>query len=123
MNLSQALQHLPISSSVYVVYAIQQQRNHVVSRNVNSLYGVVKSQQLMADDEAHLNQLFNSEASAWCGLGCALVAEDPAMSQHTFCRAMQIDSSSADSWSNVGLILMYPNHGAEKSSEILGHLA
>jgi tetratricopeptide (TPR) repeat protein len=61
------------------------------------------------------------EASAWCGLGCALIAVDPTMSQHAFCRALQIDSSLADSWSNVGL--MYASHDAEKCSEILDHLA
>jgi hypothetical protein len=65
MSLTQALEHLPISSSVYVVYATRQQRIHIVSRSVNSLYCVVKSQleiesELMADDSAHLNQLFNS---------------------------------------------------------------
>jgi hypothetical protein len=66
MSLTQALQQqLPISSSVYVVYATRQQRIHIVSRSVNSLYCVVKLQleiesELMADDSAHLNQLFNS---------------------------------------------------------------
>ena len=65
MSLTQALQHLPLSSSVYVVYATTQQRIHIVSRSVNSLYCVVKSQlefesELMAVDSAHLNQLFNS---------------------------------------------------------------
>ncbi len=49
----------------YVVYAVRQQRIHVVSRNVYSLYCVVKSQlenkdELMAEDAAHLNQLFDS---------------------------------------------------------------
>ena len=61
------------------------------------------------------------EASAWCGLGCALIAVDPTMSQHAFCRALQIDPSLADSWSNIGL--MYARHDAEKCSEILDHLA
>jgi len=65
MSLTQALQHLPLSSSVYVVYATRQQRIHIVSSSVNSLYCVVKSQlefesELMAVDSAHLNQLFNS---------------------------------------------------------------
>ncbi len=54
-----------MSSSVYVVYAIRQQRIHLVSRNVNSHYCVVKSQReilhdLMAEDAALFNQLFNS---------------------------------------------------------------
>ena len=61
------------------------------------------------------------EASAWCGLGCALIAVDPTMSQHAFCRALQIDPSLGDSWSNIGL--MYARHDAEKCSEILDHLA
>ena len=44
MLLAEALDNLPISSSAYVVYAVRQQRIHIVSKNVNSLYCVVKSQ-------------------------------------------------------------------------------
>ena len=80
MSLTQALQHFPLSSSVYVVYATRQQRIHIVSRSVNSLYCVVKSQleiesELMAVDSAHLNQLFNSwtwqqgdDQKGWIGI-------------------------------------------------------
>ena len=65
MLLGEALDNIPILISVYVVYAVRQQRIHVVSRNVYSLYCVVKSQlenkdELMAEDAAHLNQLFDS---------------------------------------------------------------
>jgi hypothetical protein len=65
MLLGIALDNLPIMSSVYVVYAVRQQRIHIVSRNVNSLYCAVKSQlenkdELMAEDAANLNQLFDS---------------------------------------------------------------
>ena len=65
MLLVEALDNLPISLLAYVVYAVRQQRSHIVSRNVNSLYCVVKSQlenefELMAEDAAHLNQLFDS---------------------------------------------------------------
>ena len=50
---------------MYVVYAVRQQMIHIVSRNVNSLYCVVKSQcenedELIAEDAAHLNELFVS---------------------------------------------------------------
>jgi hypothetical protein len=65
MLLGKALDNIPILLSVYVVYAVRQQRIHIVSRNVNSLYCVVKSQlgnkdELMAEDVAHLNQLIDS---------------------------------------------------------------
>jgi hypothetical protein len=65
MLLVEALENLPFSSSVFVVYAVSQQRIHIVSRNVNSLYCVVKSQlenedELMAENAAHLNKLFDS---------------------------------------------------------------
>ena len=60
------------------------------------------------------------EAPAWCGLGCALIGVDPIMSQHAFGRALQIDPSLADSWSNIGLL--YTNHDTEKCSEILDYL-
>lgn len=58
------------------------------------------------------------EAPAWCGIGCSLVGVDPLLSQHAFCRALQIDKSLADSWSNIGLL--YANFGrADRSSEVL----
>lgn len=60
------------------------------------------------------------DASAWCGLGCALIAVDPMISQHAFCRAIEIDSSLADSWSNISLF--YACHDKEKSSEILDYI-
>mmetsp|Transcript_4491 Transcript_4491/g.10140 ORF Transcript_4491/g.10140 Transcript_4491/m.10140 type:complete len:1850 (-) Transcript_4491:1250-6799(-) len=60
------------------------------------------------------------EASAWCGLGCALIAVDPLFSQHAFCRALQIDASLADSWSNIGLL--YAKSDTEKCSEVLDYL-
>ncbi len=85
----------------------RRQFNDIIARSVNAYLFAV-------DISPH-------EASAWCGLGCALVTVDPAMSQHAFCRALQIDPSVADSWSNVGL--MYASNDAEKCSEILDHLA
>ena len=65
MLLSKALENIPFSLSVYVMYVVRQQRIHIVSTNVNSLYYVVKSQlenedELMAEDAAHLNQQFDS---------------------------------------------------------------
>ena len=59
-------------------------------------------------------------ASAWCGLGCALIAVDPLLSQHAFSRAVQIEPSLADSWSNIAML--YANSDTEKCSEILDHL-
>jgi len=60
------------------------------------------------------------EAPAWCGLGCALVAVDPLLSQHAFSRALQLDASLADSWSNIALL--YANFDTNKCSEILDFL-
>ena len=61
-----------------------------------------------------------AEAPAWCGLGCALLAADPMLSQHAFSRALEIDPSLADSWSNIGLL--YANFSTDKCSEILNYL-
>ena len=60
------------------------------------------------------------EAPAWCGLGCSLLAVDPMLSQHAFCRAIEIDPSLADSWSNVSLL--YANVNSEHCSETLDRL-
>jgi len=60
------------------------------------------------------------EAPAWCGLGCALIAADPLLSQHAFSRALQIDPSLADSWSHISLL--YADFDTKKCSEILDYL-
>lgn len=60
------------------------------------------------------------DASAWCGLGCALKAVDPIMAQHAFCRGIQLDPSLGDSWSNISLL--YATHDKEKSSEVLDNI-
>ncbi|KAL7555265.1 hypothetical protein ACHAWF_018923, partial [Thalassiosira exigua] len=60
------------------------------------------------------------DAPAWCGLGCALIPVDPLMSQHAFSRALQIDPTLADSWSNIGLL--YANHHNQKCTEVLDQL-
>jgi len=83
------------------------QINNLIARSVNAY--------LLAID------ICPHDPSAWCGLGCALVAVDPIMSQHAFSRALQIDPSFANSWSNISL--MYVNRNAQKCSEILDHLA
>ena len=54
------LQKLSISSSVYEIYSTRQQKIQIVSRNVNSLFSVVKCQRDNGDVTEHLNQLFNS---------------------------------------------------------------
>jgi superkiller protein 3 len=83
------------------------QINHLIARSVNAYV-------LAIDVCPH-------DPSAWCGLGCALIAVDPIMSQHAFSRALQIDPSFASSWSNISL--MYANKNTQKCSEILDHLA
>lgn len=64
-------------------------------------------------DAIRLNPLFSM---AWCGLGCALVTHEPLLAQHAFCRALQIDKSGDDSWTN--LVLLYlQNHQLDASEE------
>jgi len=61
------------------------------------------------------------DASAWNGLGTALATVDPLLSQHAFCRALQIDKMLADPLSNVGM--MYADFGkTDTSSEVLDAL-
>jgi len=50
----------------------------------------------------------DSIAPAWCGLGCALRGTDPLLAQHCFCRAIELDKSSSESWAN--LALLYIDH-------------
>lgn len=44
------------------------------------------------------------DASAWCGLGCAIVAIDPLKAQHSFARALQLDKGIAEAWANMGVM-------------------
>lgn len=61
------------------------------------------------------------DASAWNGLGAALATVDPLLSQHAFCRALQIDKMLADPLSNIGM--MYADFGKiDASSEVLDAL-
>ena len=78
----------------------------LITRSVNAYLSAVDSSPL--------------DASAWCGLGCALISVDPIMSQHAFCRGVQLDSSLADSWSNLSLL--YARHNKKKSSEVLDQI-
>lgn len=41
---------------------------------------------------------------SWCGLGCALYSRDTMLSQHAFCRALQLDKNCAEAWVNLSLI-------------------
>jgi tetratricopeptide (TPR) repeat protein len=43
-------------------------------------------------------------SSAWCGLGCAMVSNDPLLAQHAFCRSIQLDNLSPDAYSNLGFL-------------------
>jgi len=85
---------------------ISSQVKDLLSRSINAYVDAI-------DSSPH-------EASAWCGLGCALIAIDPTMSQHAFSRGLQLDSSLADSWSNIGLL--YAEHDTDKCSEVLDYL-
>lgn len=61
------------------------------------------------------------DATAWCGIGCALIPFDPLKAQHAFARALQLDKGIAEAWSN--LCLMFANEDSrDKGSEILDAL-
>lgn len=78
----------------------------LITRSVNAYLSAIDSSPL--------------DASAWCGLGCALISVDPIVSQHAFCRGVQLDSSLADSWSNLSLL--YASHDKKRSSEVLDQI-
>lgn len=54
-------------------------------------------------------------APAWCGLGCAVATSDPLLSQHAFCRCLELDKMFADSYANLGLL--YVSNGSLAASE------
>ncbi|KAL7443850.1 hypothetical protein ACHAXM_009001 [Skeletonema potamos] len=62
-----------------------------------------------------------NDAAAWCGLGSALIFFDPLLSQHAFCRALQIDKSIAEPLSSIALL--YADYDkTDKSAEVLDAL-
>lgn len=65
-----------------------------------------------------LNPLY---APAWCGLGCAVLRDDPLLAQHAFCRSVQLDSMSPDAYSNLSF-LYTANQIFSNSNNILGSL-
>jgi len=48
-----------------------------------------------------LNPLY---AHAWCGLGCAVASSDPLLAQHAFCRSLELDNLSPESYSNLAFL-------------------
>jgi len=58
---------------------------------------------------------YELSAQAWCGLGCVLCSTDPVLAQHAFCRAIQIDKSFEDAWSNIAML--YIEYGIDIASE------
>jgi tetratricopeptide (TPR) repeat protein len=73
-------------------------------------------------DAIRLNPLFSL---AWCGLGCAMVAHEPLLAQHAFCRALQIDKSGDDSWTNLILLYLenYQIDASEEAVDLLTQVA
>jgi tetratricopeptide (TPR) repeat protein len=51
----------------------------------------------------------------WAGIGYALIARNPVIAQHAFCRALQVDKSNVDAWAN--LCLLYLHHDDIHASE------
>jgi tetratricopeptide (TPR) repeat protein len=54
-------------------------------------------------------------APAWCGLGCAVAANDPLLAQHAFCRCLELDKMFPDAYANVGFL--YTSHESYNASE------
>jgi hypothetical protein len=54
-------------------------------------------------------------APAWCGFGCAVVAKDPLLAQHAFCRCLQLEQMFPDAYSNLGFL--YTSFDAFDASE------
>jgi len=52
---------------------------------------------------------------SWCGLGCALCPLDIMLSQHAFCRALQLDKNCTEAW--VNLSLLYGDQDVLEASE------
>ena len=51
---------------------------------------------------------------SWCGLGCALTTTSPITAQHCFCRALQIEKTHVDAWTN--LYFLFLEYGVTESS-------
>ena len=66
--------------------------------DVSALYDKAAKEFRRAIDESSIYP------PAWCGLGCASVATDPLLAQHAFCRSIELDSQSADAYSNLGFL-------------------
>eukprot|EP00980_Cylindrotheca_fusiformis_P022263 scaffold9159_cov121-Cylindrotheca_fusiformis.AAC.5 len=75
--------------------------------NVNKMYAQAAQK---FEDAISCNPL---HGAAWCGLGCA--ANDPLLSQHAFCRCLQIEKMLPDGYSNIGFL--YTELGAYTASQ------
>lgn len=64
-------------------------------------------------------------APAWCGLGCSVFQSDPLLSQHAFCRCIELDQQFVDAHGNLSFL--YTMRGAcvpsDEVSEVLTQLA
>lgn len=54
-------------------------------------------------------------APAWCGLGCAVIADDPLLAQHAFSRCLEIEQMFPDAYANMGFL--YTSRQAFHASE------
>uniref|UniRef100_A0A7S0PVA5 Uncharacterized protein n=1 Tax=Asterionellopsis glacialis TaxID=33640 RepID=A0A7S0PVA5_9STRA len=63
-----------------------------------------------------INPLF---APAWCGLGCSTT--DPLLQQHAFCRALQLNKTAPEIWSNLGF-LYARHHSLDASASMMDAL-
>ena len=48
-------------------------------------------------------------APAWCGLGCSVRRRDPLLSQHAFCRSIELDSLSHEAYTNLAFLYTFNN--------------
>ena len=94
-------------STVSDLFAESSRVKDIIMRSINAFYQAI--------DHSPNN------AEAWCGLGTALTFVDPLLSQHAFCRALQIDKSIAEPLSSIAML--YADYDkTDKSAEILDAL-
>jgi len=70
------------------------------SRQDGKLESLLKESAEYFEKAIDLNQL---DPLSWCGLGCALFSSDAILSQHAFCKALQVDRNCHEAWTNLAL--------------------
>lgn len=103
-------------------YGINDIMSKFKSENESTIADLFNEAACAFKDAIRLKPLFSL---AWCGLGCAMVAHEPLLAQHAFCRALQIDKSGDDSWTNLILLYLenYQIDASEEAVDLLTQVA